>query len=86
MKVAHELVYTRRVRRGQGSTGGVQSSFRDIPSCPLPQVVRRQDGIVLGQIRIEVARVQILVRLAAVEQFLRGSVFRFESRAGKCAR
>ena len=47
---------------------------------PLPEVVRRQDGIVRGQVRVEVARVQVLVRLAAVEQFLRGSVFRVESK------
>lgn len=87
LKIADGLSGPRRVRRGQVQPRGGSS----IPSFdnsihiahPSPKVVLRQDGIVLGQVRIEVARVQVLVRLAAVEQFLRGSVFGVESRQAR---
>lgn len=62
---------------GVHAAGGLRRpSDIQIPSTWLsPEVVLWQDGIVLGQVRVEVARVQVLVRLAAVEQFLRGFAF-----------
>lgn len=50
---------------------------------PSPEVVRRKDGAVTGQIGVQVARLELFVRLAAVEQFLRAVFFLFENGVGR---